>query len=170
MRSDLIKSLFKAYAEKNDSKFVDIANEIISEESKKKHNLFASELRDVLNNQHQTNFRIDSLSRRFRQNIPIPRDSERGFPLLEIREYHCSFNDLILNQEVSDKLLTVSNEFQNQELLKSYGLKPKQKILFCGLPGTGKTLSAKVLSSELNLPLVSSRKSGGRYKSGHKYI
>ena len=25
------------------------------------------------------------------QILPIPRDSERGFPLLEIREYHCSF-------------------------------------------------------------------------------
>jgi SpoVK/Ycf46/Vps4 family AAA+-type ATPase len=154
MRSDLIKSLFKAHAEKDDTKFLDIANEIISEESNKKHNLFAKELQDVLNKSNQINYHIDSLSRRYKQNIPLPRDSEKGFPLLELREYHCSFNDLILNQEVSEKLMTMVDEFQHQELLKSYGLKPRQRILFCGPPGTGKTLSAKVISSELGLPLI----------------
>lgn len=154
MRSDLIKSLFMAYAEKDDTKFLDIANEIISDEAKKNHTLLAKDLKKVLNNRNQNIFKTDSISKRFKDNIPIPRDSERGFPLLEIREYHCSFNDLVLNQDVSDKLITLVDEFQYKEIFNSYGLKPKQKILFCGPPGTGKTLSAKVISSELNFPLV----------------
>ncbi len=33
-------------------------------------------------------------------------------------------------------------------------MKPISKILFCGLPGCGKTLTAKVLSGVLELPLV----------------
>ena len=107
-----------------------------------------------MNSRNQINFKVDSISRRFKDNIPIPRDSERGFPLLEIREYHCSFNDLVLNQDVSEKLVTLVDEYQHKDIFKSYGLKPKQKILFCGPPGTGKTLSAKVISSELNFPLV----------------
>jgi SpoVK/Ycf46/Vps4 family AAA+-type ATPase len=154
MRSELLKSLFTAYAEKDDTRFLDTANEIISNETKKNHTLLAKDLKKVLNGRNQINFKTDSISKRFKDNIPIPRDSERGFPLLEIREYHCSFNDLVLNRDVSEKLTTLVDEFQHKEIFKSYGLKPKQKILFCGPPGTGKTLSAKVISSELNFPLV----------------
>ena len=154
MRSELLKSLFTAYAEKDDSKFLEVANDIISDETKKNHALLAKDLKKVLNSRNQINFKVDSISRRFKDNIPIPRDSERGFPLLEIREYHCSFNDLGLNQDVSEKLVTLVDEYQHKDIFKSYGLKPKQKILFCGPPGTGKTLSAKVISSELNFPLV----------------
>ncbi len=154
MRSEFIKSLFIAYLEKDDTKFLDIANEIISDEAKKNHTLLAKDLKKILNNRNQNSFQKDSISRRFREGVPIPRDSERGFPLLEIREYHCNFNDLVLNQDVFEKLNTLVDEFRHKEIFSSYGLKPKQKILFCGPPGTGKTLSAKVISSELNYPLV----------------
>ena len=41
MRSELLKSLFTAYAEKDDTKFLDIANEIISDETKKNHTLLS---------------------------------------------------------------------------------------------------------------------------------
>ncbi|MBI1663991.1 MAG: ATP-binding protein [Nitrosopumilus sp.] len=84
----------------------------------------------------------------------IPKDSEKGFPLLHISEQYYSFSDLIVTDEIKERLENVISENRSAEKLFSYGLKPKNKILFCGPPGTGKTLSAKIISSVMGYPLV----------------
>ena len=39
-------------------------------------------------------------------------------------------------------------------MLKTYGLRPSDRILFCGPPGCGKTLTAEVIASELGRPFA----------------
>jgi SpoVK/Ycf46/Vps4 family AAA+-type ATPase len=85
---------------------------------------------------------------------PIPRDSEKGFPLLQVREQYFSLRDLIVRDEVKDRIEYVIAENRAAERLRSHGLKPKQKVLLCGPPGTGKTLTAKIISSVLGYPFV----------------
>ena len=63
-------------------------------------------------------------------------------------------NDLILNSDTKERLEYIISENKNFKKLLSFGLKPKQKILLCGSPGTGKTLSAKVVSSVVGYPFV----------------
>ena len=84
----------------------------------------------------------------------IPKDSEKGFPLLHINEQYYSFNDLIVTDEIKERLENMISENRSAEKLFSHGLKPKNKILFCGPPGTGKTLGAKVISSVMGYPFV----------------
>jgi len=74
-----------------------------------------------------------------RKDYPIPTDSEKGFPLLELTEEYFSFNDLVIDAGTKERLEYVIAENQNLKRLRSFGLNPKQKILFCGPPGTGKT-------------------------------
>lgn len=45
------------------------------------------------------------------------------------------------------------NEYRNRNKLISYGLTNRRKILIEGNPGTGKTLTASIIASELSLPL-----------------
>ncbi|MHB1956694.1 MAG: AAA family ATPase, partial [Sulfobacillus sp.] len=40
------------------------------------------------------------------------------------------------------------------DVLSSYGLRPLNRLLFCGPPGCGKTLTAEVIALELSLELV----------------
>lgn len=84
----------------------------------------------------------------------IPTDEEKGFPLLQLSEQFYNFDDLIVSEQLQERLTYIISENQNSKRLKSFGLKPKQKILFCGPPGTGKTLSSKVVSSVIGYPLV----------------
>lgn len=155
IRNELLKKLFQSFVENDKKKFIEIADEIIREEEKKKNNLLAKDLRKLINSQTYNELQLNTnLSNRYKSNIPIPRDSEKGFPLLEIKANYFNFSDVILNDNLKKKLEYIIEEFKSREVLATYGLKPKQKILFCGPPGTGKTLSSYVISSVLGYPLI----------------
>jgi SpoVK/Ycf46/Vps4 family AAA+-type ATPase len=155
MKSQYIKELFKAFVTEDKQKFIEFAQAIISDEKKLNHQLFANELKSIINQIETSNVVHETdYSKRYKKNIPIPRDNEKGFPLLELKEYDLSWDDIILNSELKSQLQKITKGFWNKELLNSYGLKPKQKILFYGPPGTGKTLTAKMFSSLLGYPLV----------------
>lgn len=85
---------------------------------------------------------------------PIPHDNEKGFPLLHQSNPYYSFDDLIISDEVKERLHHVVLENKNASKLYAIGLRPKQKILFCGPPGTGKTLAAKVMSNAMGYPFI----------------
>ncbi len=86
--------------------------------------------------------------------MPIPRDSEKGFPLLEIQHFDISIDALIISGDIKAQLEGVIREFKDADILTTYNLQNKKKILLCGKPGTGKTFSAQIVSSVLNIPLV----------------
>lgn len=153
MNSNLIKQLFRSFIDKDDDSFLKIANEIITNEEKKKHRLFAKELKKILND-NGTGISFVSYQKRFKDNLPIPRDVEKGFPLLEIKEFQLDWPDVILENDVALALKKVIHEFDKSEILATYGIKPKQKLLFCGPPGTGKTLTAQLISSLIEYPMV----------------
>lgn len=55
------------------------------------------------------------------------------------------------------KIKRVLEEYQNRNILLKNGLKNRSKLLLEGEPGTGKTLTASVIASELSLPLFNIR-------------
>ena len=82
------------------------------------------------------------------------RDRETGFPLVKIQHYDLTWEAVILNQTTLNVLEETVLENRKRDTLKVYGLKPKTKLLFCGPPGCGKTLTAQVLSGVLGVPLL----------------
>ena len=155
IRSDLLKKLFRSYAENNKDKFVEIAHEVIKEEEKKNHHLLAKDLKKIIHfNIQNKSYVNNNIYQKYKTNIPIPRDTEKGFPLLEIKENYFNLDDVILFDNLKKKIEYTIEEFKSREILATYGLRPKQKLLFCGPPGTGKTLTAYVISSVLGFPLI----------------
>jgi SpoVK/Ycf46/Vps4 family AAA+-type ATPase len=71
------------------------------------------------------------------QSCPIVRREDLIFPSAIWRDY--------------DELL---QENQRRELLRSYGLEPRHRILLAGGPGTGKTSLAALLATDLMVPLL----------------
>ncbi|MDD2466900.1 MAG: ATP-binding protein [Desulfobulbus sp.] len=148
--SELIKQLFLSFSNKDNEAFVQTAREYIEREKRKKHTVVAKELENAL---YQTAI-VSNSERRFKQNLPIPRDTEKGFPLLEIQHFEQDLDGLILSQETKEQLERIVREFKDADILATYNLSYKKKILLCGKPGTGKTFSAQIISSILNIPLV----------------
>ena len=156
MKSQYIKEIFRAFMSEDKQKFLENARALIADEKKLNHQLFANELKEIV---EHTNYKLNIVndidySSIYKKNTPIPRDNEKGFPLLEIKEFELDWNDLIISDEVRIHLQSIEKGFWNKELLNTYGIKPKQKILFYGVPGTGKTLTAKILSNVLGYPLI----------------
>lgn len=148
--SELIKQLFLSFNNDDSDTFMQAAKEYIEREKRKKHTVIAKELEQAL---YQTVHSTNS-QRRFKKDVPIPRDTEKGFPLLEIQHFDLDFDDLILSSQTISQLERIIREFKDADILATYNLHYKKKILLCGQPGTGKTFSVQIVSSLLNIPLI----------------
>jgi SpoVK/Ycf46/Vps4 family AAA+-type ATPase len=148
-RSDLLKKLFRGYRAGDDRTFLEAAREIVDDERKKSHVILANELTRILEDGKPTSGRsmIHGLE-------PLPKDSDRGLPLLEVRMPDRYLSDLVLSETQLNTLLRVVEEFRQWEVLEANGLRASHKLLFCGPPGCGKTVSAEALANELGLPLL----------------
>lgn len=145
----LLRKLIKAGAENGGEEFSKVAQEIINEERRKRHHLLANDLERILYGTCK-----NASKRPYWPVHQIPQDRERGLPLLEIKTPLRDFQDIVLsdvNKSVLEELLL---EHNRSDLLASYGLKPLNRLLFCGPPGCGKTLAAEVIATELGLELA----------------
>jgi len=146
----LLRQLFQAGAKVGGDEFRRVAEEVIRYERAKNHHLLANDLERILYGSAERMQRWQTPSR----NYDIPKDRERGLPLIELREPQRDLNDIVLTQENRLIIEEVLLEQNRRDLLGSYGLRPAFRLLFCGPPGCGKTLAAEVLATELSLHLA----------------
>ena len=64
---------------------------------------------------------------------------------------------LVLTHDQEDKIEKIVQAIRHRDYLSDIGLCEIGKMLFIGLPGTGKTSTARALSEKLNIPLVEVR-------------
>lgn len=146
-RADLVKKMFKSYASGQHDAFMEAAQDVILDERKKQHVVLANELTRLLNGaKPSSNYSMDLQ--------PIPKDPEKGLPLFDIKIPSKKMGDIFITKEQQSDLWGVLREVRQWEILEMYDLRPSQKLLFCGPPGCGKTITAEALASELDLPLL----------------
>lgn len=149
-----LSRLFKAFKENNQVKFSKVAYDIIEDEKKKNHYLLADKLSRIL---FDDNYTLSISKSRNINSRQLPTDKETGFQLLEMKFSKVLLDDIILTPDNKEKIEDIILEFEQKEILQTYKLNPKTKVLFCGPPGCGKTVTAESIANELQLPLLYTR-------------
>lgn len=145
----LLRQLIKSGSEGDSESFRRVSEKIIQEERDKQHHLLANDLEKILYGRRSSS----EQAKRFVFS-KLPEDKERGLALLQIKEPLRRIDDVVLSDENRSLLDEILEEHHRVETLKSHGLFPADRLLFCGPPGCGKTLSAEVVAAELSLPLA----------------
>lgn len=156
---DLVRRLILAHTKDDESAFLDAARAIVSEERRKQHHVLADDLESVLSaneaaDMSSSTTQMKSLSLLEARFGDLPKDHERGAALVEIIEPNRSLDDLVLTPDTRQSLDRILTENRHADLLYSHGLRPANKIIFCGPPGCGKTVAAEAIAQGLYLPLV----------------
>ena len=141
-RGDLLVKLFRSYRNEDSAGFLETANTIIDDERKKNHLPLATELSRTLNGAGMTKSFLPELKAPL---TPLPKDSDRGVNLFDIRYPDRYFQDLVLSDMQIDPVQDLMEEFRQYEILEANGLRARMKMLFCGPPGCGKTGIISVL-------------------------
>jgi SpoVK/Ycf46/Vps4 family AAA+-type ATPase len=90
--------------------------------------------------------------------IPLKLARDNRFShLVEAIEPKRTRSQLVLSPHNIRTFISLMEEFRGAEIIRRHGLQVRSKLLFCGPPGCGKTVTAEVFAHELGLPLVVAR-------------
>ncbi|MEG4280496.1 ATP-binding protein [Microcoleus sp. MON1_C1] len=153
-RGETLRKLFRSFSHNERDEFLAAAREIIEEEKNKNHVLLARDLEKLLLNGTEYTKPLAANLAPWNQFPEPPKDKDTGLSLLNVQRFDLTWDRIVLSEKIVDILQEIVLENRKQDILVAYNLKAKNKLLFCGPPGCGKTQTAKILSSALGLPLV----------------
>lgn len=159
MKSNLVAKLIKAHSSKSEEAFKLAIEELAEDEDKKGNAAISFLLRNAYTyNENQTSHIKDTFVSEVSystQNINYtPKDRDSTLDLLEIINSKVSLADVALPPKTSLVLEQIITEQKLVKKLIDRGISAANRLLLCGPPGCGKTMTANAIANELKIPIA----------------
>ena len=151
-RADLLLKLVKSGLSGDMTLFQKVVESIIAEEKSKQHHVVAKQLSEALYNSQQATKSKTTIQTRLLDE-KLDNFLYRIYPTK-------SLDDIILDDGNEKVIQDLIQEHLRSDLLRSYNLEPRNRILLAGPPGNGKTSLAEVIAQSLMVPFYVIRYDG----------
>lgn len=143
-----IKALLQSHGSEDNERFYAIAMQMAAAEARRGHKRLSDDIKKIIDKA-----KVKKTAQQANSILSVSSPQGEAANLLEEVHNNCRLSDLILPNPLNDRIKRILDEQHNLSRIKEFGLRPRQRLLFTGPPGCGKTMTASALANELHLPL-----------------
>lgn len=149
-----ITALVRTHASGDEEAFYSVALQVAAREARQGHHRLALDIKKAVESSRDA--RRPSLA----EVTKLPRSQGDIADLVEISRPQEHLRELVIPPDLAAQITQVIQEQRQRAVLVEHGFAPMHRLLLEGPPGTGKTMTASIIASELSLPMYTIRLDG----------